>query len=540
MLPKTILDKIQSSVDDVYARIKARFLGTEYQKKGIEFKVTNSLEDFYRDIAEREGVIEPSEDNIDTLKRVAGSYLDASKQKATAQVVNAVQSSIRQAVLSGDTKGIGTALEGALTEVWANATTHVHTILDSEINSTKNISIMDGIVQSNSAVGVEDPVVVFVIVRDGNACKECVRLHMMPDGVTPRCWYLSEVGHGYHKKGEDTPKTGGLHPHCRCVMSTVMPGFGFNAAGRVTFIAPGYSEIAKQRGLGKSEMEYKPHDCQHCSEDLAKSTRKTLDEGLWDQIQAHVKERTNFHMWGGQRSEEKHRYPNPELERDVNESPIVIHVPYKALKGLYLDGRFKTQFDTGTSVNFFPEYRKDAEKNLFNIPNELSGDYRPVYGVFNIGHLGTSNQSPTWYAGGPAKAYGPIMFELHPHVKHRSTITVGDSLNLHASKVRVHGDHHDLDPFSPSIDQYVEAQIHGGVDLSKDVKAIHARPLENSREGTTNDISYKQRAHLKAVGKKYGIPVYYHRGDPKAGVHFAPYHSTEVLYDPAQDKLPSE
>ena len=51
MLPKPLLDKIQSSVDDVYARIKTRFLGTEYQKKGIEFRVTNSLEDFYRDIA---------------------------------------------------------------------------------------------------------------------------------------------------------------------------------------------------------------------------------------------------------------------------------------------------------------------------------------------------------------------------------------------------------------------------------------------------------------------------------------------------------
>lgn len=264
MLPKSLIDKVQSSVEEVYAKIKARFLGTEYQKKGIEFKATNMLEEFYRDIAEREGVEEPSEDNIDTLKRVAESYLDASKEKATAQVLNAVQSSIRQAVLSGETKGIGTALEGALTEVWANATTHVHTILDSEINTTKNISIMDGIVQSNAVVGVEDPVVVFVIVRDGNACKECVRLHMMPDGITPRCWYLSEVGSGYHKKGENNPKMGGLHPHCRCVMSTVMPGFGFNAAGRVTFIAPNHSEIEKQRGLGKSEMKYEPHDCANC------------------------------------------------------------------------------------------------------------------------------------------------------------------------------------------------------------------------------------------------------------------------------------
>lgn len=263
MLPKSVLDRINESVEDVYKRIKARFLGKEYQKKGIEFRITNALEDFYRDIAEREGVEEPSQDNIDTLKQVAESYLDASKEKAKAQVINAVQSSIREAVLSGETRGIKTALEGELTDVWAKATTHVHTILDSEINSTKNVSIMDGIVGANAAAGVDDAVVFFVIVRDGNVCGECMRLHMMPDGTTPRLWYLSEVGHGYHKKGEGFPCIGGLHPHCRCQMTTLMPGFGFNDAGFVKYISKDYNAIEAQRGgFGKSEVEYIPHDCQ--------------------------------------------------------------------------------------------------------------------------------------------------------------------------------------------------------------------------------------------------------------------------------------
>jgi hypothetical protein len=120
---------------------------------------------------------------------------------------------------------------------------------------------MDGVVGANAAVGVEDPVVFFVIVRDGNVCKECIRLHMMPDGTTPRLWYLSEVGHGYHKKGEETPKIGGLHPHCRCVMTTLMPGFGFNEGGFVKYISKDYNAIQEQRGgLGKSE-EYHPQGC---------------------------------------------------------------------------------------------------------------------------------------------------------------------------------------------------------------------------------------------------------------------------------------
>ena len=75
MLPKSIIDRINESVEDVYKRIKARFLGKEYQKKGIEFRITNALEDFYKDIAQREGVEEPNEDNIETLKAVAKQIL---------------------------------------------------------------------------------------------------------------------------------------------------------------------------------------------------------------------------------------------------------------------------------------------------------------------------------------------------------------------------------------------------------------------------------------------------------------------------------
>lgn len=36
----------------------------------------------------------------------------------------------------------------------------------------------------------------------------------MPDGITPRLWKLSEVGSGYHRKGDESPKLGGLHPNC--------------------------------------------------------------------------------------------------------------------------------------------------------------------------------------------------------------------------------------------------------------------------------------------------------------------------------------
>jgi uncharacterized protein (DUF2267 family) len=247
MLSKQVLKAIGSEVDDVFDRISDRFLGTKYVPHGIQFRVMN-LQEFFDNVAEREGV-EPDKDTFSTLKDIAESYLDSSRERAKAQVVQSVQQVIREAILSGETPNIGVALEGALTKVWGDVTSHVHTILDSEINTARNVSIMEGITQYNASIGVDDPVVFFVIVRDGNVCSECIRLHMMPDGVTPRVWKLSEVGSGYHKKGDPNPKIAGLHPHCRCVMTTLLPNFGFNSSGMVTFIGKDHDEFAKQRGV---------------------------------------------------------------------------------------------------------------------------------------------------------------------------------------------------------------------------------------------------------------------------------------------------
>ena len=36
----------------------------------------------------------------------------------------------------------------------------------------------------------------------------------MGDGHTPRLWYMSEVNHGYAKKGDAAPSIGGQHPNC--------------------------------------------------------------------------------------------------------------------------------------------------------------------------------------------------------------------------------------------------------------------------------------------------------------------------------------
>lgn len=78
-------------------------------------------------------------------------------------------------------------------------------------------------------------------------CSECKKLHLLPDEQTPRVWKMSEVGAGYHKKGDPAPKVGGLHPHDRCTIQTLPPGYGFEG-GRITYIGKDHDEFAKQRG----------------------------------------------------------------------------------------------------------------------------------------------------------------------------------------------------------------------------------------------------------------------------------------------------
>lgn len=515
MLPKSVIKDIRNEVDDVYDRIKARFLNEKYKKKGIEFTFRNdTLEDFFRDIAEREGV-EPDKDTLATLKEVAGSYLDASRERAKAQVIQAVQAVIRESVLSGETPNVRVAIQGQMSKIWGDATTHVNTILESEVNTAKNVSILEGITKYNASVGVDDPVVFFIIVRDGVVCSECVRLHMMPDGVTPRLWYMSEVGSGYHKKGDPNPKLSGLHPSCRCQLSTLLLGYGFNASGKVTYVAKDHSEIDKQRGMTKSEG-------------LAKSTRETLTSGLWDKIRRYSDENS--------RKTDVNTY-DPDAQEYIREANIAVHTPLYALRDIIDSGRLKNQFETGTSKGALsPKLRSEVEEDAFDINRNHGGHLRPIYGALHVGGVQHSKwgRFHNWFTG-PAQAYGNVWFELHPHVKERSTFCGGDSLNHYqteecvAPEIYTHPQalqHLHMTDEHP----YTEAHVHGGVYLDKDVKAIHV-----SRSCNTIPKPYDS-GELKELGEKYNLPVYFHihktdRDGSKV------YDRTIVIHQPTEQPL---
>jgi GNAT superfamily N-acetyltransferase len=258
-LGKGASKKVAGAIDVLFDNAKARLLGPQSiigKKIYIGFHREMSLPGIF-EAGSLEEMVKPDLDVLDSLIRVAGAYVDAHRERTKARVIHEINGAMAEARHNGsmsqaDFRGL---VNTKLASVWSDVTKNIHAVVDTELSHAKNVSVLDGVVGANLNAGIADPIVYFVVVRDNILCKECKRLHLMDDEKTPRLWFLSELGHGYHKKGEDSPKIGGLHPHCRCTLVTLLPGYGFGADGMVKFVKRGHLELNKQRGLALSEPE---------------------------------------------------------------------------------------------------------------------------------------------------------------------------------------------------------------------------------------------------------------------------------------------
>lgn len=251
MLSKKAIERIQAAVAKVFDRAKAKLLGKDYGTvKAIRISGP-TVGDLYEEAALANGA-PPDAETRTVIETVAENYLEAQQAAATARVVKDISAALVDARARGEEVDVPVVLGGALAETWGAVTAGVRRIVESEATTARNFGALEGISFINEKAGIEDPVMFFVVARRVHAdapCEECVRLHLMPDRITPRLWLRSEISSGYHTKGDATPCMCGLHPHCRCVPTTLMPGWGFNGSGKVTFISPSHDEFKAQRGL---------------------------------------------------------------------------------------------------------------------------------------------------------------------------------------------------------------------------------------------------------------------------------------------------
>lgn len=257
-LGKAAVRKIHAAVDALFARAKARLLARRPPKE-IRITTTSqpvgvrddlSLPGIFNTAATQEG-FRPSESIRDTLNHVASGYLDAHCELAKVKAVSAVQNFLSEAETKKVNTDVQTVLGGHLAELMGTVVRNVKTIVETETTRARNAGTLDVITKVAAVTRDDDPTVFFVIVRDQHICEECLRLHQVTGTIAgpPKVYKLSEVGHGHHKRGEDNPKVGGLHPLCRCTMVYLARGFGFDAAGKVTYVGPNHDELKNQRGV---------------------------------------------------------------------------------------------------------------------------------------------------------------------------------------------------------------------------------------------------------------------------------------------------
>ena len=193
---------------------------------------------------------EPNHIERDVLRSILSSsygYIEGLKNKTSSNVTEAVDALVKESKLKNEYVSSAQVADIISAEM-DKARSHMKLIAEAETTKTRNMGHTMEILEDAKNEGIEDPTVFFIVVRDGLLCGECKRLHMLDDGITPRVFKMSELSMGYHKRGEDRPSACGEHPHCRCSLSQLMPGWGFKA-GYVSFIGQNYDEYKQQRDL---------------------------------------------------------------------------------------------------------------------------------------------------------------------------------------------------------------------------------------------------------------------------------------------------
>lgn len=243
---------IKAAVSALFARAKARFLGTpvkheikiSVRSKPLHTRDDLSLPGIFNASATAEG-FRPASNVRHAVIEVATAYLDAHEKLAQAQVVHAVQSWLTTAEIKGVDTDVETVLGGELADLFGRITTNVKRVVETETTKAGNVGALDAITKIAAATGVDDPHVYFAGPNDTHTCEECLRLFFMPDG-RPRVYLLSEVGAGYHRHGDPDPKIGGAHPNCRHKLVYISRGYGFKD-GRVVYVGPNHVELEAQR-----------------------------------------------------------------------------------------------------------------------------------------------------------------------------------------------------------------------------------------------------------------------------------------------------
>jgi len=193
------------------------------------------------------------------------------------------------------------------------------------------------------------------------------------------------------------------------------------------------------------------------------------------------------------------------------------------MEKIFNDGKFKTQFETGTSEGALsPSSRMNAEYSYFEFPKERGkglDDKRPVYGYFSTHESGVINQEGKIPPPNHVSQYGDVSFKIKKSsAMKKATITFSDSLGRAGDQSATPYAMPHFTSFLSSMPSgedpiafldkairnktcgnrysYVETQYHGGLTLD-DVESLNITP--GSFRGESGDKMKKLSSAVNSI-----------------------------------------
>jgi hypothetical protein len=244
-------DSLNKIVEDIFDNIALQLIGDiprlQDKKRLVISASTNfGLPHLFVQAMKNKTPNAIEKDVLKSLLTTSYGHIESLKHKTTSNITERLDGIARESKLR-KRKIKKEEIEAVVNEEFGKAKSNLEAIAEYESTKLRNLGTMMDITSVASSVGDEDPSVFFVVIKDNVTCKECIRLHLMPDQITPRIWKLSELKQAYHKRGTDAPSAFGLHPFCRCTLVYLTRGFGFDKTGKLTYKESDYDAYLEQK-----------------------------------------------------------------------------------------------------------------------------------------------------------------------------------------------------------------------------------------------------------------------------------------------------
>lgn len=243
---------IEGAIDNLFESMAFHLLGVNPKKgKRIYFsteKPQETLANLYVQAMQNRQPNDIEKEAARGMMKTANKFITALKEKTSSQIVDQIDAKVREGSLGGPAV-TDLVIKRVIDKEMKKAKSHFKMIAETESTKARNTGSVMDISKIGASMGIQDPSCFFIVTKDGSTCKHCLKNHLRPDGITPKVFKLSEVKQSYLSKEERDAgdvSVAGQHPHCRCSLAFLSPGFGFQG-GKVSWISLGHDEYLSQK-----------------------------------------------------------------------------------------------------------------------------------------------------------------------------------------------------------------------------------------------------------------------------------------------------